>query len=165
MGDIHLLGSNLHVLWLCSTYTVRFQSSVLFIQLSKHRRDVQGGGTEPEFHGAGALKPNYPYTDPIVKTPSDARGGGTEHEFYGAGALNPNYPYIQTQLSKHRRDSIQTQCPRDTYNSGSVTPPNYRQWVPPTCLVYDDHLKIWWLSWFSVYHITIVWGLSDLCWI
>ena len=37
MGDIHLLGSNLHVLWLCLTYTVRFESIVLFIHiLSTH---------------------------------------------------------------------------------------------------------------------------------
>ena len=37
MGDIHLLGSNLHVVWLCLTYTVRFESIVLFIHiLSTH---------------------------------------------------------------------------------------------------------------------------------
>ena len=37
MGDIHLLGSNLRVLWLCLTYTVRFESIVLFIHiLSTH---------------------------------------------------------------------------------------------------------------------------------
>ena len=33
MGDIHLLGPNLHVLWLCLTYTVRLESIVLFIHI------------------------------------------------------------------------------------------------------------------------------------
>ena len=36
-SNIHLLGSNLHVLWFCLTYTVRFESIVLFIHiLSTH---------------------------------------------------------------------------------------------------------------------------------
>ena len=64
MGDIHLLGSNLHVLWLCLTYTVRFESIVLFIHiLSTHNLLFSNIFlTPPPFvsNGQHSTYPSYP---------------------------------------------------------------------------------------------------------